>query len=178
MILVGRMLQAYIRGLQSQGVMAVVKHFPGHGDTAEDSHITLPRINHSRDILDARELRPFIDAIGADVGAVMVAHIWFKAFDEYETPASLSHQIVTGLLREELGYTGIIMTDAMDMDAIALRYTPDRAAVMAVQAGVDLVVYGTSSVRHVRWGRCKLFYMRWRAVRLMKHALMNRYGGF
>lgn len=142
--LVGRMLTHYITGMQSGGVLATVKHFPGHGDTTEDSHITLPVITHDRELLFAREIIPFVDSINADVAAVMVAHIWFTAFDDQEIPASLSHNVVTGVLRQELGYDGIIMTDAMDMDAIASRYTPDEAAVMAVMAGVDLVVYGTS----------------------------------
>ncbi|HRF94470.1 MAG TPA: glycoside hydrolase family 3 protein [Aggregatilineales bacterium] len=141
--LVGQMLENYIGGMQSEGVMATVKHFPGHGDTFEDSHIVLPMIPHNIEFLRHRELIPFISAINADVSAIMVAHIWFSAFDAQELPASLSYNIVTGLLRDELGYDGIIMTDAMDMDAIETRYAPDQAAIMAIQAGVDLVVYGT-----------------------------------
>ena len=141
--LVGRMLSHYIDGMQSAGVLATVKHFPGHGDTREDSHLTLPKITHNRDFLLSREIIPFQYAIRADVAAVMVAHIWFTAFDETETPATLSYNVVTGLLRQELGYNGIIMTDAMDMDAIEARYTPDEAAIRAILAGIDLVVYGT-----------------------------------
>ncbi|MCL4254475.1 MAG: hypothetical protein KJ043_11955, partial [Anaerolineae bacterium] len=141
--LVGRMLTNYIDGMQSGGVLATVKHFPGHGDTLEDSHLTLPKITHSRDFLLNREIIPFQYAINADVAAVMVAHIWFTAFDEAETPATLSYNVVTGLLRQELGYNGIIMTDAMDMDAIEAQYTPDEAAIRAILAGIDLVVYGT-----------------------------------
>jgi beta-N-acetylhexosaminidase len=141
--LVGRMLTHYIAGMQAGGVLATVKHFPGHGDTVEDSHLTLPKITHSRDFLMNREIIPFKYAIDANVAAVMVAHIWFTAFDETETPATLSYNVVTGLLRQELDYNGIIMTDAMDMDAIHGRYTPDEAAIQAILAGVDLVVYGT-----------------------------------
>jgi len=92
--------------------------------------------------LRGRELIPFIHAINADVGAVMVAHIWFSAIDTQELPATLSYNVVTGLLREELGYDGIVMTDAMDMDAITNRYTPEEAAIRAILAGVDLIVYG------------------------------------
>lgn len=141
--LVGRMLTHYIDGMQSGGVLATAKHFPGHGDTYEDSHVTLPKISHDRDFLMNREIVPFQYAIDADVAAIMVGHIWFTAFDDVETPATLSHNVVTNLLRQELGYDGIIMTDAMDMKAIDARYAPDEAAVRAILAGVDLVVYGT-----------------------------------
>lgn len=141
--LVGQMLENYIGGMQSRGVMATVKHFPGHGDTSEDSHIYLPTIHHSREFLRQRELVPFISAINADVAAVMVAHIWFTAFDAEELPATLSYNMVTGLLRDDLGYDGIIMTDAMDMNAITNRYDPNESAIQAILAGVDLVVYGT-----------------------------------
>jgi beta-N-acetylhexosaminidase len=128
--------------MQSGGVMATVKHFPGHGDTVDDSHIYLPIIEHSREFLRQRELVPFVSAINADVAAVMVAHIWFTAFDAQELPATLSYNVVTGLLRDELGYDGIIMTDAMDMNAITNRYEPNEAAILAILAGIDLVVYG------------------------------------
>lgn len=141
--LVGRMLENYIAGMQSNGVIATVKHFPGHGDTIEDSHIFLPQIAYKPEFLRERELVPFIHAIHADVGAVMVAHIWFSAIDAQELPATLSYNVITGLLRQELGYDGIIMTDAMDMDAITARYTPEEAAIQAILAGVDLVVYST-----------------------------------
>jgi beta-N-acetylhexosaminidase len=140
--LVGRMLENYIAGMQSGGVIATVKHFPGHGDTLEDSHIFLPEIGYTPEFLRGRELIPFIHAINADVGAVMVAHIWFSAIDSQELPATLSYNVISGLLRGELGYNGIIMTDAMDMDAITARYTPEEAAIRAILAGVDLVVYG------------------------------------
>lgn len=140
--LVGRMLENYIAGMQSGGVIATVKHFPGHGDTLEDSHIFLPQIGHTLEFLRGRELIPFIHAINANVGAVMVAHIWFSTIDNQELPATLSYNVITGLLRGELGYNGIIMTDAMDMDAITARYTPEESAIRAVLAGVDLVVYG------------------------------------
>jgi beta-N-acetylhexosaminidase len=137
-------LPGYIAGLQAVGVAAVTKHFPGHGDTDEDSHLTLPEIPHDLARLRQLELQPFISAIDGETGAIMMAHLWHSAIDPEPLPSSLSHNIVTGLLREELGYEGVIMTDAMDMDSIDTRYNPGEAAVLAVQAGVDMISYGTS----------------------------------
>jgi beta-N-acetylhexosaminidase len=141
--LVGRGLAGVVRGMQSAGVLATLKHFPGHGDTSEDSHVVMPAVEHSRDRLEAVELPPFIAGIEAGAAAVMTAHIWFPAFDPaLPLPASLSHNVVTGLLREELSFDGLVVTDALDMDAIDTVYSPERAAVMAVQAGTDLVLIG------------------------------------
>lgn len=141
--LVGPALQAYIAGLQSGGVLATAKHFPGHGDTAEDSHTSLPVLNLNRARLDTLELAPFRATIEAQVGAIMVAHIAFPTLDpDPARPASLSGAVVQGLLREELGYDGIIMTDALDMDAIDLVYSPEAAALEAVRAGHDLIAIG------------------------------------
>jgi len=156
--LVGQMLENYIAGMQSNGVIATVKHFPGHGDTVEDSHIFLPQIAYTPEFLRGRELMPFIYAINADVSAVMVAHIWFSAIDTQELPATLSYNVVTGLLREELGYDGIIMTDAMDMDAITNRYPPEEAAIRAVLAGVDLIVYGAGFSEARQQGAMQAIY--------------------
>lgn len=140
---VGRVIAGVIRGMQDAGVMATVKHFPGHGDTHEDSHTTLPVIGHDRARLDTVELVPFVQAIDADVGAVMTGHLWLTEFDpDVPLAASLSHNIVTGLLRESLGYPGVILTDALDMDAIDTAYTLEDAAVRAILAGNDLVLIG------------------------------------
>ncbi|TVR18991.1 MAG: hypothetical protein EA396_13400 [Anaerolineaceae bacterium] len=136
-------LPAYIEGLQSAGVAATTKHFPGHGDTDEDSHLTLPVIHADLDTLYERELQPFISAISAGTSAIMMAHIWFSELDEEVIPASLSPRIVTDLLRDELGYEGIIMTDAMEMNAITSRYRPEESALMAIEAGVDMLAFGT-----------------------------------
>jgi beta-N-acetylhexosaminidase len=141
--MVGQTINGVVRGMQDTGVMAVVKHFPGHGDTSEDSHNTLPTLPHERERLDNVELPPFIAAIEADVMAVMVAHIWFSELDpEQVVASSLSYNVVTGLLREELGFNGIIMTDALDMDAIDTTYTHGEGAVLAIQAGVDMIIAG------------------------------------
>lgn len=140
--LVSTMLEGYITGSQDAGVMTTAKHFPGHGDTGEDSHVTLPILYHDLERLESLELIPFAGAIEADTGAVMVAHIWFPAFDAEPIPGSLSQNIVTGILRGEMEYDGIIVTDAMDMDAIDTEYTAEEAALMAINAGIDLIAYG------------------------------------
>lgn len=141
---VSPIISSLIRGLQDGGVLATTKHFPGHGDTASDSHLELPILPHSRDDLEKRELIPFIAAIQADSGAIMVAHIAFPELEPIDDkrPASLSQTIVDGLLRQELGYDGLIITDALDMDAIDTTYSASQAAVMAIQAGNDLIIIG------------------------------------
>ena len=140
--MVAPILMSFIRGLQDNGVVATVKHFPGHGDTSEDSHLELPAIHHDRRRLDSVELRPFVAAFDAGVSTVMVAHIWFSAFDAEPLPASLSFNVVEGLLRGELGYDGIIMTDALDMDAVDTEYDPSEASIRAIEAGNDLIAIG------------------------------------
>jgi beta-N-acetylhexosaminidase len=135
-----------VRGLQENGVLATVKHFPGHGDTSSDSHTSLPVVDLSRERLDTVELVPFREAISEGVEVVMVAHIWFPALEPQENlPATLSHYVVTGLLREELGFDGLIMTDALAMDSIDTNYSIEDASVLAVQAGVDLLAFGTNA---------------------------------
>ena len=140
---VGPIVSAVALGMQAQGVLATAKHFPGHGDTDSDSHVTLPILSLDRDRLDAVEMAPFRDAIDAGVGAMMVAHIWYSALDEVPNrPASLSPRVVTDLLRDELGFEGLIMPDAMDMDAIDTVYSIEESALLAVEAGHDIVVMG------------------------------------
>ncbi|MCU0464424.1 MAG: glycoside hydrolase family 3 protein [Anaerolineae bacterium] len=143
--LTGQMLAALIRGMQANGVLATAKHFPGHGDTEQDSHTSLPTVDYARDELDRVELAPFRWTVAAGVEAVMVAHIWYPAYDpDEEIPASLSYNVVTGLLREELGFTGLVMTDAIEMDAIDLTYSYPEASVRAVLAGVDIIAFGAN----------------------------------
>ena len=139
----GQTISALTEGMQSGGVLATLKHFPGHGDTSDDSHTELPVLNLSRERLESTELVPFKMGIKAGAQAVMVAHIWFSALEpQPDLPASLSSKVVTGLLRQEIGFQGLIMTDALDMDAIDRRFSYPRAAVMAVQAGADLLAMG------------------------------------
>ena len=139
---VGRLGAAYVRGLQDGGMIATLKHFPGHGDTDVDSHIGLPIITHPRERLDRLELPPFRTAIAAGAGAVMSAHVQMPAIDPAEfAPVTLSRAAVTGLLRGDLGFTGLIYTDSMGMDAVARRLSPGEAAARAVAAGNDVVLH-------------------------------------
>ena len=138
---VGRMNAAYVQGLQSGGMLATLKHFPGHGDTDVDSHLGLPIITHPRERLDAVELPSFRAGIASGADAVMTAHIQLPALDSTEfSPATLSRPIVTGLLRDEMKFQGLVVTDALDMDAIAKRLSPAEAAARAIQAGNDIVL--------------------------------------
>ena len=137
--LVSRLGISYIRGLQRNGVLATAKHFPGHGDTTVDSHFELPTVSHDLERIHALELQPFRAAIDADVAAIMTAHIIYPAFDA-NRPATLSPTILTDLLRKELGFDGLLITDDMEMKAIDDRYRSGEAAVMAVEAGADIVM--------------------------------------
>ncbi|MDG4857512.1 glycoside hydrolase family 3 protein, partial [Streptomyces sp. T-3] len=132
---------AYVEGLQSSGVAASTKHFPGHGDTAVDSHHAVPRIDVGLEVLRERELVPFRAAIAAGTKAVMSAHILLPALDP-DRPATLSPRILTGLLREELGFDGLIITDGMEMQAISATYGIERGTVLALAAGADAICVG------------------------------------
>ncbi len=161
---VSRYVEAFIRGVQSEGGFATVKHFPGHGDTAVDSHRSLPILDVSRERLDAVELAPFRAAIAAGVDSIMIGHLSVPALDParvpvradradnpYGTrndevphhatmPATLSGPIVTGLLREELGFDGLIVTDAFDMGGVVEHFAPGEAAIRAIEAGCDQIL--------------------------------------
>ncbi|MEW1829267.1 glycoside hydrolase family 3 protein [Streptomyces sp. NPDC088196] len=138
---VARHTAAYVTGLQSAGVAACTKHFPGHGDTAVDSHHALPRIDAGSTVLEQRELLPFRAAIAAGTRAVMSAHILVPTLDP-EHPATLSLRILTDLLRGQLGYDGLIVTDGMEMQAIAATYGIERGSVLAIAAGADAICVG------------------------------------
>ncbi len=139
---VAALAAAYIEGLADGGMIATVKHFPGHGDTDIDSHLALPVLRHPRTRLDAVELPPFRAGIAAGAGAVMTAHMALPAIHpDNETPATLSKPIVTGLLRDELGFDGLVFTDSMRMRAITDMLSPADAAGGAVMAGHDLVLH-------------------------------------
>ncbi|MFI8855787.1 glycoside hydrolase family 3 protein [Streptomyces prasinus] len=139
--LVARHTAAYVAGLQSAGVAACTKHFPGHGDTSVDSHHALPRIDADAAVLAERELEPFRAAIATGSRAVMSAHILVPALDP-DRPATLSRRILTDLLRGELGYDGLIVTDGMEMRAIAGSYGIERGSVLALAAGADAICVG------------------------------------
>ncbi len=129
---------AFIKGM-SERVLATAKHFPGHGDTHVDSHLALPKVDYPMDRLETIELRPFKDAINAGVGAIMSAHIDFPAITEDGLPTTLSKKCMTGLLRETLGFEGLIVTDGMQMKAIQDNYGTVEASLMAIEAGVNMV---------------------------------------
>ncbi|MGA4848960.1 glycoside hydrolase family 3 protein [Streptomyces sp. G5(2025)] len=128
---------AQIEGYRSAGVATAAKHFPGHGDTTDDSHTDLPHIHHTREEWDRYDAPPFRAAIAAGVDSVMTAHIVVPALDPSGDPATLSYPIVTGILREELGYDGVITTDSLAMRGVRTKYGDDRVAVLALKAGVD-----------------------------------------
>jgi beta-N-acetylhexosaminidase len=139
--LVARLATASIKGTQNQQVSAVAKHFPGHGDTAVDSHMAMPTVNHPMDRLEKVELVPFKAAMAAGVDVVMTAHIMFPAVATDLHPATLSQPVIQGLLKDKLGFKGVAVTDAIDsMKAITDNYGLERALVMAIQAGVDVLL--------------------------------------
>ncbi len=138
---VAEFVSEFIRGVQENGGIATAKHFPGHGDTASDSHIDLPVIKADRERLDHLELVPFRAAIAAGVGSIMTGHLSVPALEpDPNTPATLSPRILTDLLRKQLGFEGLVVTDAMDMGGITVRYAPGDAAVRAFVAGADALL--------------------------------------
>jgi beta-N-acetylhexosaminidase len=141
-LLVARHAAAATIGLQQAGVAACAKHFPGHGATREDSHLEVPVVDADLDLLDRRELVPFRAAIDAGVKAVMTGHLNLPAITGGE-PATLSHPAITGLLRERLGYQGVVVTDALDMRGASRRIGIPEAAVRAIIAGADLLCLGS-----------------------------------
>jgi len=135
----GALAAAFVRGAQAEGVLCCAKHFPGHGDTASDSHLELPLLPHNRERLEAVELPPFRAAIAAGVASVMTAHLLLPELDR-ERPATLSAAVLTGLLRSDLGFGGLVVTDALVMEAITAHHGAGEAAVLALEAGADLVL--------------------------------------
>jgi len=137
--LVGSLGAWYVRGQQEMGVVAVAKHFPGHGDTQSDSHYSMPAIDADLSRLETLELWPFGQAIDANLDAVMTAHIALpRITGDAELPATLSKKLLTGVLRGKMGFEGIIITDGLEMQGIVQRYGSGRAAVLAVLAGADM----------------------------------------
>lgn len=132
---------AYMKGMQDNNILTTAKHFPGHGDTGTDSHYALPLISHSRERLDSIELYPFREIIRAGVGGVMVAHLNIPALDTSRTPSTLSRKIITDLLKKELGFTGIIVTDAMNMKGVTASNPPGVVDKDAVLAGNDMLEF-------------------------------------
>jgi beta-N-acetylhexosaminidase len=134
--MVGKLGAAIVRGLQDNGVAACGKHFPGHGDTSVDSHFELPIVEHAPDRIRRVEGVPFQEAIAARVAFIMTAHVLVPSIDD-QKPATLSRRIVYDLLRDELGFEGVILSDDLEMKAIAATYSVPDAAVQAIAAGCD-----------------------------------------
>ncbi|WP_432082122.1 glycoside hydrolase family 3 protein [Streptomyces sp. WAC 04229] len=138
---VGRMVGAQVTGYQRAGVVACAKHFPGHGDTGEDSHTGLPVITHTREEWERIDAPPFRAAIAAGVDSIMTAHLQVPALDPSNEPATLSPAILQGVLRDELGFDGVIVTDALNMQGVRTKYGDDRVPVLALKAGVDQLLF-------------------------------------
>ncbi|MCH0564885.1 MULTISPECIES: glycoside hydrolase family 3 protein [unclassified Streptomyces] len=134
---VADLVAAEVRGYQGSRVAATVKHFPGHGDTAVDSHSGFPVITHTRQQWESLDAPPFRAAIAAGIDSIMTAHIRFPALDDSGDPATLSHPVLTGILRGELGYDGVVVTDSLGMEGVRGRYGDDRVPVLALRAGAD-----------------------------------------
>ena len=153
--LVSKMGVGYIKGLQKANVAATAKHFPGHGDTATDSHLGLPIVNHDRETLNSIDLKPFKEAMDNDIDMIMTAHIVVPALDddkviskkdgkEIGIPATLSHKILTELVRDEMKYDGVLVTDALGMKAISENFGPEDAVIRSIKAGVDILLMPTT----------------------------------
>lgn len=146
--------EMYMKGLQDNGVLATGKHFPGHGDTNVDSHLDLPLISHTRSRLDSIELYPFRQLIDNGIGSLMVAHLNLPSLDTTSgLPSTLSHVIITGLLKNELGFQGLIVTDAMNMKGVTKYFKPGEADARALEAGNDVAEFVTdveSTIRETR----------------------------
>lgn len=139
--LVARLGSAMVKGYQEAGIISCLKHFPGHGDTATDSHLSLPTIPHTLERLEKVELVPFRSAIAAGADSVMIAHVYFPALMQGEMlPSTVSPAIIDGLLRQHLGFAGVIITDCLEMSAVAETIGVAQGSVMALQAGADLIL--------------------------------------
>ena len=138
--LVSNMALSFSQGLESTGVISVYKHFPGHGDTYEDSHNTLPIITKTKEELMELELIPFKDAIEIGADVIMVGHLAVPSITGNSTPASLSKEVITELLKKELGFNGIVITDALNMGALTEQYTEEEIYINAINAGIDILL--------------------------------------
>ena len=136
-----------VRGYESCGILSCAKHFPGHGDTASDSHVSLPLIDKSLEQLEQLELKPFRAMVDAGCPAIMTTHILFPQVEKKHVPATMSQTIITKLLKEKMGYQGLVVSDCMEMDAIGKFYGTAKGAVAAAAAGVDMIMVSHSTKR-------------------------------
>lgn len=133
---------SYANGLQDNNILAAIKHFPGHGDTSTDSHLDLPVVSHSLDRLNKIEIAPFKALMNKGIGGVMVAHLYVPSLESGKgIPASVSKKIITDLLKDKLGYKGLIITDALNMGAVANKYKPGELDALAFKAGNDIMLF-------------------------------------
>jgi beta-N-acetylhexosaminidase len=146
---VARLTSAFVRGMQRAGLAATAKHFPGHGDTDIDTHHALATVKSDRARLNAVELVPFRAAIASGIAGIMTAHIALPAVNDSTTPATLAPKIITDLLRDTLGFRGVTFTDAMSMEGIGQGYDVARSAVLAVQAGADVLLKPTDPTKAI-----------------------------
>lgn len=150
----------YIKGLQEEGIIATAKHFPGHGDTDLDSHKSLPTINHDKIRLEEVELYPFKKAINAGVDAIMSAHVFFPSYEQNQLPATLSHNVLTKLLKDEMGFKGLVVSDCMEMKAIDDNFTTPIGSLKGLLAGLDMVL-----VSHTKEKQIETFNLIYKAVK-------------
>lgn len=148
----GRLACAFIRGMQNAGVAACAKHFPGHGDTATDSHISLPVVDRPREQIEATELPPFAACAAEGVASMMSAHVLYPDLDP-ENPATVSKKIISGLLREKLGYDGVVVTDDLAMAGIAVGRAHEDIAAASIAAGCDILLAGQDFPNQERYLR-------------------------
>jgi beta-N-acetylhexosaminidase len=139
----------WLRGLRAGGIIPCGKHFPGHGDTDKDSHLCLPAVDKPLAALRSLELAPFVQACREGIESLMTAHVLFRSLDR-EYPATLSHRIVTGMLRQELRYEGVVFGDDMEMNAIAENFSAEEAVGLGIRAGLDLLMYCHDLAKAVR----------------------------
>ena len=151
--IVSDMASQLARGLEENGVIATYKHFPGHGDTAVDSHVSLPIIQKTYDELSSLELIPFKNAISNGAKIMMIGHIALPEVTKDNTPASLSKTIVTDILKEQLGYQGLVITDALNMGALTNTYSKEEIYTQAIDAGVDLILMPSGSKQAIEFIR-------------------------
>ncbi len=148
---VSRKSLMYMKGMQDNGIIAVAKHFPGHGDTNVDSHFDLPVIRHSKARLDSIELVPFKSLINSGVAGIMPGHLWIACIDSNpDLPSTISYPVISGLLKNELSFKGLVLSDAMNMGGITMFTKPGESEIMALKAGMDVLEYVTDPEKAIK----------------------------
>jgi len=146
---VSRLGSCVIKTFHEKGIIAVGKHFPGHGDTFSDSHLELPVVHHGVGRLEEIELKPFINTFKTGLRAIMTAHVLYPALDP-DYPATMSEKIINGILRNKLGFNGVVITDDMEMKAITNNYSDKISAIQSVKAGVDILLICHSHDKQIK----------------------------